>query len=60
MKALVGRTVLIVDDEEDFRYVLADKFRSAKAHVLEASSGQEALGIVTNKVIDVVITAPKV
>ena len=56
MKALIGRTVLIVDDEEDFRYVLAEKFRSANAHVLEASSGQEALGIAANKVIDVIVT----
>lgn len=56
MLSLHGRTVLIVDDEVDFRELLVFKFRQVQARVLEAGSGDEALEIANANHIDVIIT----
>jgi len=42
------RTVLIVDDEDDFRELFADALRPEIDRVLEAHSGEEALAILTD------------
>jgi len=41
-------TVLIVDDEDDFRGLLADALRPEVDRVIEAHSGEEALAILTS------------
>lgn len=42
MKALEGKTVLVVDDEADLRKLLGESLRMFGAEVVEAGSGNEA------------------
>jgi Fe-S oxidoreductase/ActR/RegA family two-component response regulator len=42
---LAGRTILVVDDEEDIRLFLTAVFEDAGAVVIEASDGDEALAL---------------
>lgn len=54
---LEGKTVLIVDDEEDLREIMARDFKLAGCRVLEASDGQEAFGILSShERIDAVVS----
>ena len=43
MERSTSPTILLVDDEQDVRSVLADMLREEGYHVLEAASGHEAL-----------------
>lgn len=42
-------TVLVVDDSKLYREILRDSLEKIKLNVLEASDGEEALGILSNK-----------
>ena len=42
------RTVLIVDDDPDFRLALGEALRSEGHHVIEARSGEAALGVLNH------------
>lgn len=50
------RHLLIVDDEKDIRELLKDMLRGEKVHLYEASNGEEALKILNQDVIDLVLT----
>lgn len=54
--SLTGKTVLIVEDEEELREPLALEFESLGCHVLQASNGVEGYEIIKQKNIDVVIS----
>lgn len=43
---VVGRTVLVLDDDDAVRSVTAEELREAGCHVLEAASGQVALSMI--------------
>ena len=53
---MVGKTILIVDDEEIVRRTLADHLKTAGFHVLTASDGAAAIATVNKKHIDLVVT----
>lgn len=48
-------TVLLVDDEADYREVLTKRLTKRKFHVLSAGSGEEALDILQAKAVDLVV-----
>jgi CheY-like chemotaxis protein len=48
--------VLLVDDDPDFRDVIADVLRDEGCRVIEASDGEAALQILTTVVPDLIIT----
>jgi YesN/AraC family two-component response regulator len=50
------KSVLIVDDEEDLRSILMEIIESESFHCVEACSGQEALKILQNQKISLVIS----
>lgn len=56
MITLKGRTILVVDDEEGNREVMAEEFRMADATVIEAASGNIAFKILMAQKIDAVIS----
>ncbi|MFQ5428128.1 MAG: diguanylate cyclase [Thermodesulfobacteriota bacterium] len=49
-------TILVVDDDEFFRVCYSDVLREGGYNVLEASCGEDALDLITEQDIDVVIT----
>jgi CheY-like chemotaxis protein len=49
-------TVLLVDDEPDWRTIIADWFEREGCHVLVAENGAEALTLIRAKHIDVVVS----
>ena len=51
----MGRTVLVVDDEQDIRVLARVTLQSAGYRVIEASSGQEALAAIETEGPDVVL-----
>lgn len=53
---LNGKVILVVDDEADLREILRDEFGFEGATVLEASNGVEALQIVKDKSVDVILS----
>ena len=55
MTDLPGRTILIVDDEEDIRAVLQGCLEAAGFHVLTASSGMDALERIRSNPPDLII-----
>jgi CheY-like chemotaxis protein len=48
--------LLLVDDEADLREILKDEFESEGFHVVEASSGREALQKILQEPIDIVVS----
>ena len=52
-------TLLIAEDETDFREILADLFRPLATEVLLASNGKEALQLVRSRQVDAVLTDVK-
>jgi DNA-binding NtrC family response regulator len=48
--------ILIVDDEEDVRFTLADTLKSRRHEVYEAADGDRALKILSEQDIDLVVT----
>jgi DNA-binding NtrC family response regulator len=50
-----GFTVLLVDDEAEFRDLLEKRLRKRNLSLLSAGSGEEALGIVGREAVDVVV-----
>ncbi len=50
-----GTTVLLVDDEVDFRELLEKRLRMRHLALLTAGSGEEALAIVADQPVDVVV-----
>jgi CheY-like chemotaxis protein len=51
-----GITILVVDDEEDVREMIADGLSLDRYEVLTASGGEQALEVVRSHSIDVLIT----
>lgn len=49
-------TVLIVDDDEDIRVLLAEALRENGLRVLEAEAGNEALALVRHQDVDAIVT----
>lgn len=54
--SLVGKTVLIVEDEDELREPLALEFESLGSRVFQASNGVQGYDIITQQDIDVVIS----
>lgn len=50
------RTVLIVDDEEDLRGVIASEFMFREWNTVEAQNGQEALKMLDTHEIDAIVS----
>ena len=48
-------TVLLVDDEVEFRDLLAKRLSKRKLHVVAAGDGAEALGLLASTKVDVVV-----
>lgn len=48
-------SVLIVDDEEDLRFILKTRLRRANFDVVDASGAQEALSLVKERAFDIFI-----
>jgi len=53
---LKGKVVLVVDDEEDLRELISEELKLAECRVLTAKNGHEALKIIAENKIDLVIT----
>lgn len=53
---LTGKTILIVDDEDGIREIVILELEMHGCRVLQASGGQEALGILQRERIDAVLT----
>ena len=51
-----GARILVIDDEEGVRELIADALRTAGYHVVEAGDGAEGLAILADGPIDVVVT----
>ncbi|MBF0211821.1 MAG: response regulator [Desulfamplus sp.] len=47
--------VLLVDDEEDFLSTLSKRLKKRQLNILTASNGQEALNIIKDSPVDVVV-----
>ena len=56
MKSLENRTVLVVDDEQDLREMVAFEFELRGSRVLAAGNGEDALDIVESESVDAVVT----
>ena len=56
METLKDKTVLVVDDEPDLCDMVAFEFKLQGSHVLAASNGLGALGIVRSRKVDVIVT----
>ncbi|MHC4910994.1 MAG: response regulator, partial [Planctomycetota bacterium] len=56
LEVLMDQHILIVDDDEMFRRILAHHLRSAGYTVVEATSGHEALEIISSRPSPIVIT----
>lgn len=56
MKEIKDLTILVVDDEPDLGELVAFEFELVGANVLSASNGKEALELVQNNSIDVVVS----
>ncbi|BBH52430.1 response regulator [Fluviispira sanaruensis] len=56
MSILKDKIVLVVDDEIDLREMLIFELQNIGAKTLEAKNGKEALGIVKNEKIDLIIS----
>src|SRR5689334_7791747 len=54
--ATESQVILIADDEPDLRELLSMRFRKKGLKVLEAESGAQALQIVQNNQVDVVVS----
>ncbi len=52
----MSKTILIADDENDLREILATEFKELNYHVLTAASGEEAYRLYQQVYIDVVIS----
>jgi DNA-binding NtrC family response regulator len=50
-----GFTVLLVDDEAEFRELLAKRLRKRNLALLSAASGEEALQLLAREAVDVVV-----
>jgi CheY-like chemotaxis protein len=50
------QVILVVDDEDDLREIIADQFRFAGAKVLEAKNGKEAFLLIQSQKVDAVIS----
>ena len=53
---LLGVRVLVVDDDEDLRYVICATLQSYGAIVTESASAQEALGVLRHERPDVLVS----
>lgn len=51
-----GKTILIVEDKDEFRKIYGDRLRFGGYEVLDASDGNEALKVLEEKKVDLVIT----
>ena len=56
MSELLGKKVLVVDDEDELREIFVDEFRAVGATVFEARQGVEALDILRREKIDIVLS----
>ncbi len=55
-QVLSGKSTLIVDDEAPFRESLTEKIAQFQGKVIEAKNGQEAMSIVRQKRVDLIIS----
>ncbi len=55
MSPATGPRVLVVDDDDDFRSVLAEVLREEGCEVVEAANGRTAIGILDSMVPDVIL-----
>jgi CheY-like chemotaxis protein len=53
---LKDATILVVDDEPDWRTIIADWFERQGCHVLVAENGAEALTVIRTNPVDVVVS----
>ena len=51
-----GKTILLVEDEEDLRQVLAEALQQEGYAIIEAANGQEALKVALQTHVDLIIT----
>lgn len=56
MTNLKGKTILVVDDEEDLRQVICDQLELRGATVFQKSNGIEALALLDTQAIDIVVS----
>jgi CheY-like chemotaxis protein len=56
MKVLTGKTILIVDDEEEIREILALELEDLGAHTLQAGHAEEALQVFGAHRVDLVLS----
>jgi CheY-like chemotaxis protein len=56
MTALSDKTVLVVDDEQDLREMVAFEFEMRGAKIFSVNNGLSALGIVETEPIDAIVT----
>ena len=50
------KTILLVEDEEELRELLATELRDSSLNVLEASNGRQATELMLGSAVDLVIT----
>ena len=55
-KKITGKSILVVDDEADFRDILAISFEAAGFKVFKAANGREAFDLIVANSIDVVVS----
>ena len=53
---LTGKSILVVDDEEDFRKLIGNQLELRGATVSRSSNGVDAFRLVTTQAMDLVIT----
>ena len=56
MKPLLGKTVLVVDDEPMLREIISDELKEVGAEIIEAGNGREAIAMIGERQIDCVVT----
>jgi DNA-binding NtrC family response regulator len=56
MSELLGKKVLVVDDEDELREIFVDEFRAVGATVFEVRQGTAALEVLRREKIDIVLS----
>lgn len=54
--SLIGKNILIVDDESDIRELLHEKFKKEGCNVFEAANGGKALELIKSHKMDAIIS----
>lgn len=56
IKVFMSKNILIVDDQEDIRTLLAESFRGENYKVFLAEDGQKALDIYNKNTVDIILS----